>query len=743
MKFDALDRSLLASAQAERENPITTVDALAFFTGLHKMADEAVAQPQPDTTGAVEGPFLAPLPDVVQLIAMMVSNEFKTQAYYIYYANMLRGLSHEGIAEEFMEHAKDEMEHANYLLRRMGVLSPGGVSIPPYPPPEPLADPDEIVQAMIVVEQMGLSLWKQLLSMMGENPMRYTIEEFLQREEEHQDELWQLVQAPTPGAAETIAAAPGGAPAAEEAPQPGSSTQVKVETAPPKMAEIVAEVVKRKQAGAIFGRDKDPTIMGSTAQRGVASRLSEGAMPGGRPMVTHTSPIAFGLLGKRVKGYTTYDKTAATTLITQKVMALRLEADELARKEQARIETRPQTPEQLNVLAPFIVKRVDNAPKPKDVSIVPSSATDLVSKLSAAIKAAGGDPDISPEQYIMQEEQLGAQQAMAEAAHAKTIAMQSAQAAQQAQAEAQAAQQQLQETQAQLEQATQQAQQSSAQAMQATQQAAEAEGRAADHSIAKMQLGMNVNQVRQELANLVMRDPVAESAANVSDLAAQGMPATPQQQQDADAAAQQQALTGEAPQPSAETQKAQGEAERAQGDAAEQEQQAEQSAAKDESKAEGGGAGKPGTHVTVKTSGIVSGIGREAGEHMAEGALNHVRDRAAKAVGEHGGKIVAGTALGGALLAMKSHGDRVQRKGDMADAVAEGVRRAKMSGATKEVASKAKNDLSSMLERAAPHAPAFLGGLGVGVLGTRAVSGGSDSRTPAPSANFYDQYYSR
>lgn len=541
MGHHALDQSLL---DGQHRNPITEVDALAFIMGLHKMAEE---QPAPDTTGAVEGPFLAPLPTVVELMAQMVSNEFKTQAYYVYYANMLRGLSHEGIAEEFMEHAGHEMEHANYLLRRMGVLSPGGVPIPPYPSPEPLADPQEIVQAMIVVEQMGLSLWKQLLSVMGENPMRYTIEEFLQREEEHQDELWQLVEAPTPGAAQP-------APATEETPapdqQPGTSTQVKVETGAPKTArDVVAEVARRKQA---------------------------------------------------------------EVLMTERTMALRREADRLAKKDQSREEMNPQTPQQLEVLAPFVLKTTDNTAKPKDAKPAQPPTSALLTKFDQVTKkSAFGGPEIPPEEYVAQEQQLSAQQAMAEAAHAKTVAMQSAQAAQQAQAEAAAAQQQLAEVQQLLQQSQAEAQQNSMSTMQATQQAAEAEARAAEHSIGKMNLGMRVNQMRQELANFVMQDPVSETAATVSDLAAQGQPATPMQQQQADAAAQQQAMGGgEAPQPSAETQDQQSEAARAQDDASQQQQQADASAQKDEAKGSegGGGGGKPGTHVTVKTSGLLAAL---------------------------------------------------------------------------------------------------------------------------------------
>lgn len=735
MKIDALDRKLLGLEAEKKASPISTVDGLAFMTALHKMAEEG-ALPQPDTSGAVEGPFLAPLPDVVQLMAQMVSNEFKTQTYYVYYANMLRGLSHEGVAEEFMEHAAHELEHANYLLRRMGVLSPGGVSIPPYPPPEPLADPDEIVQAMIVVEQMGLSLWKQLLAVMGENPMRYTIEEFLQREEEHQDELWQLVQAPTPGAAQPMAPeAP-----VEEKPQP-ASTKVQVTTQQPQ-----AEPTKEAQ------------VQVRAHIRGIAARAAH----------------------RKAERDPSYKKTSSV-LMTEWVHTLRERANEIEKKDQRINEATPTSQQTLQSVPPFEVKKVDNTAKPKDVSgeRTQHSATSLVGLMdrSLSTKKAFGEETAPIEGYLEEQEHLNAQQAMAEAAHAKTISMQSAQAAQQAQAEASAAQQQLAETQQALEQAQAENQQNSVQTLQATQQAAEAESRAADHSISKMQLGMRVNQMRQELANFVMQDPVAESAATVSDLAAQGMPATPMQQQQAEQQAQQQALTGEQP-PSAETQDDQAEAERAQQDASTQQQQADQSAQKDEAKSEGGAGGKPGTHVTVKTSNVATDAVRSVGHATGEGLAQGIGHAIAETAKRHSGAI-AGTAVGAAGVGALAHAQgRENRRQDVAEGVRRGMKtsaladrrlarevmagpkdelgnalreilhkgmpgeaaQAALGAKVKEVigegADMAKETLPDLLERARPHAPAFLGGLGAGILGTKALS-----RTPAASTNYADQYY--
>jgi bacterioferritin (cytochrome b1) len=220
---DKLDYMLMASMR--KESGINILEASTFVLGLRKMAQDAAPI---DITGTIEGQFTVPLDQAISLMAQMVSNEFKTQAYYVYYGNMLRGTDRAGIAEEFEDHAKDELEHANYLLRRIGVLSPGGISIPPYPPPRPLYNSQQIIREMIVVEQIGLSLWKQLHSILGDNPMKYTVEQFLQTEEAHQDELWQFLDPMAPEQQMDEAAA--------------------MPEAPKTAAEIFAAAAVRKQA---------------------------------------------------------------------------------------------------------------------------------------------------------------------------------------------------------------------------------------------------------------------------------------------------------------------------------------------------------------------------------------------------------------------------------------------------------------------------------------------------------------
>lgn len=163
-------------------------EAAAFFLKL-KTANYA----PPDETGELEGQFAAPVDQVLAHMANMVQNELKTQYAYITYANSLRDLSHHAIAQELEQHADMETEHAEWLLRRMGVLG-GPINVPDIPAPPPATDPHEIIQILIRMEQEGIQNWRALRDMVGdENPSKFKIEEYLTHEQEHLDELWQLV----------------------------------------------------------------------------------------------------------------------------------------------------------------------------------------------------------------------------------------------------------------------------------------------------------------------------------------------------------------------------------------------------------------------------------------------------------------------------------------------------------------------------------------------------------------------
>jgi bacterioferritin (cytochrome b1) len=187
--YTQLDDFLFEIGQPDEGPGLSRAEASLFFVGLKKFAQEEVAAP--DVSGQLEGQFAVPLDQAVQMIAQVISHELKMHAAYLYYSQMVRSPAHRSLEKLFLQHAEGELRDAEYLLRRLGVLVPGGVPLPVPPMPEPLVDPAEILQVLISYEQQAIALLRMLHGAMGGNPMKYTIEQMLHEEQEHLDRLWQ------------------------------------------------------------------------------------------------------------------------------------------------------------------------------------------------------------------------------------------------------------------------------------------------------------------------------------------------------------------------------------------------------------------------------------------------------------------------------------------------------------------------------------------------------------------------
>jgi len=239
--------------------------ASAFFLKL-KTAAQAPLDP-PDETGGLEGQFEAPVEQVLPLLVQMVENEFKTMYAYKTYAQSLRDLSHFAIAEEFEDHSEDEIEHADWLLRRLAVLG-GPSQLNDIPAPPPATDPSAIINTMIRMEQEGIAKWRVLHSMLGENPAKYKVEEYLTKEQEHLDELWQMLpNTPSMSMQPMAAAQPPAAPQPQQR-TPATNNPDASGTMPPAiekkeaMAKFAEHVrVMRKRGSGNFDQHGDATAM--------------------------------------------------------------------------------------------------------------------------------------------------------------------------------------------------------------------------------------------------------------------------------------------------------------------------------------------------------------------------------------------------------------------------------------------------------------------------------------------------
>lgn len=208
MNYADLDREIMEPVGIPR------TDAIVFWHALRKLAaEEVVVQEQPaeeaseaSTTGAglerpelsMFGAFAAPVDQIVMTMAQVVSNSMRQHSAYFIYAETMRGLGRGELAELFEEQGNGELKEMRYFLRRISVLQPQSVPIPVAPTPPPSSDIVAALQYLISGEQQALVLFKTLHSMLGENPMKYTVEQIMTDAQEHLDKLFQYMPAQAP-----------------------------------------------------------------------------------------------------------------------------------------------------------------------------------------------------------------------------------------------------------------------------------------------------------------------------------------------------------------------------------------------------------------------------------------------------------------------------------------------------------------------------------------------------------------
>jgi bacterioferritin len=151
--------------------------------------------------GAVTENYGANREKVLELLNEALSTELVCVLRYRHDYFMARGLNSKAAADEFLEHATDELEHADRIAERIVQL--GG---------EPLFDPDgltsrshseyrigktlqEAIRENLVAERIAIESYREMIQFVGEHDSttRRMLEEILATEEEHADDLADLL----------------------------------------------------------------------------------------------------------------------------------------------------------------------------------------------------------------------------------------------------------------------------------------------------------------------------------------------------------------------------------------------------------------------------------------------------------------------------------------------------------------------------------------------------------------------
>lgn len=202
-----MDRSSQAGAgSANGDRPTMTASPLTPVDELRRRARQQVAD------GPVTADYGLDPREVVQLLNEALATELVCTLRYKRHYYMAQGLKARFAADEFLEHAQQEAEHADRLAERIVQL--GG---------QPDFNPDTLTQRShaqyhdgtelrdmlmedLVAERVAIESYREMVRYLGDRDptTRRILEDILAVEEEHADDLVDLMDsnpAPSAGAA--------------------------------------------------------------------------------------------------------------------------------------------------------------------------------------------------------------------------------------------------------------------------------------------------------------------------------------------------------------------------------------------------------------------------------------------------------------------------------------------------------------------------------------------------------------
>src|SRR6266404_1086377 len=152
--------------------------------------------------GAVTDAYRGDRETVIRVLNEALATELVCVLRYKRHYYMARGIHAQAVAEEFLEHAQEEQEHADKISERITQLD-GAPDLNPdsltrrshsqYVEGESLVD---MIREDLVAERIAIESYNEIVRYLGDNDptSRRVMEEILAKEEEHADDLKSLIE---------------------------------------------------------------------------------------------------------------------------------------------------------------------------------------------------------------------------------------------------------------------------------------------------------------------------------------------------------------------------------------------------------------------------------------------------------------------------------------------------------------------------------------------------------------------
>jgi bacterioferritin len=151
--------------------------------------------------GPVTAQYQADRQKVIEVLNEVLATEIVCTLRYKNHYYMAQGIHSQAVANEFLEHAKEEEAHADAVAKRITELNgrpnfdPGGLKTRSHAEYKDVDSLEDMIREDLVAERIAISTYSEIIRWLGNDDptTRRLMEEILAKEEEHADDLAKLL----------------------------------------------------------------------------------------------------------------------------------------------------------------------------------------------------------------------------------------------------------------------------------------------------------------------------------------------------------------------------------------------------------------------------------------------------------------------------------------------------------------------------------------------------------------------
>ena len=171
----------------------------SFFTDISEIRRRAR---QSIKEGAVTGGYKADPEAVVKILNQALATEIVCVLRYRNHHYMASGIHSQAVAQEFLEHASEEQQHADMIAERIIQLNgkpnfnPEGMLTRAHSEYVEAANLLDMIKEDLVAERVAVESYSEIIRYLGDNDptSRRLMEEILAKEEEHAEDMKTLIE---------------------------------------------------------------------------------------------------------------------------------------------------------------------------------------------------------------------------------------------------------------------------------------------------------------------------------------------------------------------------------------------------------------------------------------------------------------------------------------------------------------------------------------------------------------------